>query len=502
MTWTNNEIAAVLERLRRQGSDDGRYEAKSCAHDIGSSVWESVSAFANTQGGALLLGISESEKFKPVDGFDANKILSQFADGIGDGNPQGIKLTNPPRYEVTRCESAGKPFLAIDIQENAIGAKPCFITAKGPQSGGYRRMDDKDIHLSPTEIFEFVNALVPSSADRAIVAEADLTDLNETALDRLIDTFKDSKALRGARGRKAQLARLNITDKEGGIRLAGLLAAGQYPQQYYPKLLIDVTAHPDVVKSGAGMVRFLDRVLCDGNMPEAIEQAVEATAKNLRTPTLVSGAGAKTDTEIPREVLREVIANAVIHREYGDFFLGESVSVDIYPDRVEVSSPGGLWGGVTPDTIGNGESRCRNATLIQLLHQVPYDGEGAVTVEGQGSGIPLVVREMESRALPAPRFVARPDYFTVILDRYRAQYADSAYDIKGGGQSNEVLNATETAVLQALSLTQPRNVHEISAMTQKSLSVVRKALRSLIDADLAVATAPAASRHRKYLRLG
>ncbi|WP_226839119.1 ATP-binding protein [Bifidobacterium subtile] len=125
------------------------------------------------------------------------------------------------------------------------------------------------------------------------------------------------------------------------------------------------------MKSGAGMVRFLDRVLCDGNMPEAIEQAVEATAKNLRTPTLVSGAGAKTDTEIPREVLREVIANAVIHREYGDFFLGESVSVDIYPDRVEVSSPGGLWGGVTPDTIGNGESRCQR-------HAYPVAPPGAV----------------------------------------------------------------------------------------------------------------------------
>ncbi|WP_226839120.1 ArsR family transcriptional regulator [Bifidobacterium subtile] len=69
-------------------------------------------------------------------------------------------------------------------------------------------------------------------------------------------------------------------------------------------------------------------------------------------------------------------------------------------------------------------------------------------------------------------------------------------------RSSEVLNATETTILQALSLTQPRNVHEISAMTQKSLSAVRKALRSLIDADLAVATAPAASRYRKYLRRG
>ena len=59
-------------------------------------VWESVSAFANTKGGVLLLGISEDGDFSPVPGFDANHIASQFMDGMGDGNPQGARLTNPP----------------------------------------------------------------------------------------------------------------------------------------------------------------------------------------------------------------------------------------------------------------------------------------------------------------------------------------------------------------------------------------------------------------------
>ena len=117
------------------------------------------------------------------------------------------------------------------------------------------------------------------------------------------------------------------------------------------------------------------------------------------------GVGARTDSEIPKEVLREVVANAVVHREYDAQFLGESVTVDIYPDRVEVSNPGGLWGGVTLATIGSGVSCCRNATLMQLLHQIPYDDANDVTVEGGGSGIPLVIREMKSRALgePVPR---------------------------------------------------------------------------------------------------
>lgn len=362
MMWTNDDIAEVLEHLRVQGNDDARFEAKSCARTIGTSVWESVSAFANTKGGVLLLGISEDGDFSPVPGFDANHIASQFMDGMGDGNPQGARLTNPPEYDVSRCEQNGLSFLVIDIHENGIQHKPCYLTARGPQTGGYRRMDDKDLRLSPTEVFEMTHALTPSSADRMVVPEADVSDLNAEAVDRVLAEHRNSKALRGTDTRLERMTRLNMVNKVGEVRLAGLLAAGQYPQQYYPKLIIDVVAHPGVEKSAVEGPRFVDRVQCDGNMPEAIEQAVEAIAKNLRAPTFVVGVGARTDSEIPKEVLREVVANAVVHREYDAQFLGESVTVDIYPDRVEVSNPGGLWGGVTLATIGSGVSCCRNAT--------------------------------------------------------------------------------------------------------------------------------------------
>ena len=66
--WTNDDIAEVLEHLRVQGNDDARFEAKSCARTIGTSVWESVSAFANTKGGVLLLGISEDGGFLACSG--------------------------------------------------------------------------------------------------------------------------------------------------------------------------------------------------------------------------------------------------------------------------------------------------------------------------------------------------------------------------------------------------------------------------------------------------
>ena len=74
-------------------------------------------------------------------------------------------------------------------------------------------------------------------------------------------------------------------------------------------------------------------MICEGELGEVIEDAVAATAKNLRRISVIEGAGRKDELEIPEEVLREAIANAVIHREYGPRHVGQSVTIDIYPDR-------------------------------------------------------------------------------------------------------------------------------------------------------------------------
>ena len=72
-----------------------------------------------------------------------------------------------------------------------------------------------------------------------------------------------------------------------------------------------------------------------------ISDAVAAVAKNLRRTSTVQGVSRVDSLEIPEEVLREAIANAVIHREYGDRFCGQSIAVDVFDDRIEVTNPGG-----------------------------------------------------------------------------------------------------------------------------------------------------------------
>ena len=84
-----NELTGLLESLRRMGSDDLNVEVKESATTLSRDVWETVSAFANTAGGIIVLGVSERAGFVPVENFETEKVLNQFVAGMGDAGGRG-----------------------------------------------------------------------------------------------------------------------------------------------------------------------------------------------------------------------------------------------------------------------------------------------------------------------------------------------------------------------------------------------------------------------------
>ena len=166
---------------------------------------------------------------------------------------------------------------------------------------------------------------------------------------------------------------------------------------------------------------------CDGALSETVTDAVRAVLRNLRTISYVDGVSRHDTPEIPEEVLREAIVNAVAHREYQELFVGQSVVIDIYRDRVEVTSPGGLWGGKTLTNLADGTSRCRNSTLMHLMETMPVRNGDGLHAERQGSGIPFMIHMMRERGLPDPEFYAGIDQFKVVLWRPSAEVAPAEH---------------------------------------------------------------------------
>ena len=127
-----------------------------------------------------------------------------------------------------------------------------------------------------------------------------------------------------------------------------------------------------------------------------IENALRFIERNTRTAYRIEGLKRQNIPEYPMKALREAITNAVMHRDW--FFDGANVFVEIYTDRIEVSSPGSLPKGLTLADLGRKSVR-RNALVSDLLHRIDF-------VEKAGTGIRRIRDEARAQDCPEPQFEA------------------------------------------------------------------------------------------------
>ena len=119
--------------------------------------------------------------------------------------------------------------------------------------------------------------------------------------------------------------------------------------------------------------------------------------------------GARNDrTEYPIEAIREAVLNAVIHRDYSIYTEGTPVQIDFFTDRLEIHSPGSLYGRMTVEQLGVAKPDLRNPALAVMAEEL-------TSAEKRYSGIPTIRRAMAEYGLPAPVFENRRNEFVVIL---------------------------------------------------------------------------------------
>lgn len=563
----SDRMDEIMLRLMRQRNDDHSLEAKSGGGKLDKGFWSTVSAFANTDGGLIVLGVEEDQAtgtFRVNPDFDPRAANDRLISGFSAGQDKP-PVTPIPKTQIEVDEFEGKPVILIDVfpmrGDSELGQRmPCYVTAQGLQSGAYKRVLDGDKRLSSYEVFQLSTLYEPDYSDSETVAGATLRDLDSNSWANLIDSYvkAGSRIAYGTTSHVEVLERLRVLDRNGAPTLAGLLALGNYPQQYFPQLFIDVTVHPSQEKSESS-TRFLDRTHCDGPMPVAIEDAIKAVLRNLRTRSVEQGSKMVDEPEIPEIALREAIVNAVMHRDYSPQVQGRQVQVDIYPDRVEINNPGGLWSDRTLENLDEPRSSTRNEALANLLSNLPTPSGSSRVAENQGSGIQRMKAGMRSYGLPQPTFHAHIGEFTVTLQRFglltpetsewiRSVAPDANHQerivlaIANGFGGVSVKNVRETmgmdsddarsllltlvdaglleqstdpdnftmrtgdskfdetdrAILRSLDRDHPESARHIADAVGISLAALRPRLRRLVEEKVIEATAPPTSRNRKY----
>ena len=194
-----------------------------------------------------------------------------------------------------------------------------------------------------------------------------------------------------------------VVDGEDGtcVTLLGLLALGRYPQQFLPQL--DATFVVYATTTGeplADGTRFIDNQSIDGPVPTMVAEALAAVRRNMKRRSVIVGLGREDRWEYPEEAVREIVANALMHRDYHPLAQGAQVRIELYPDRLGVTSPGGLYGPIAREDLGaEPQSSSRNARLAKLLEDVEVAGtvERYVRTEARvSSPLPLLFEPLAS----------------------------------------------------------------------------------------------------------
>lgn len=237
-----------------------------------------------------------------------------------------------------------------------------------------------------------------------------MSSLNMPKLENYLFRLKENKP-NLAQLSDQQIMELMSVVREGKPTLTAELLWGLYPQAFFPQLGIIATAvqGTEYCEPQPDGSRFSDNKRIEGTIPEMLEGAMNFVRANTRVRTVIDKDGKRTDIpDYPMNAVKEVILNALVHRDYSIHAEGMPVQLIVFSDRLEVRNPGGLYGRLSIDMLGNAQPDTRNPVLANAL-------EVMQVTENRYSGIPTIRREMKSANHPEPEFTAIHGEFRVCL---------------------------------------------------------------------------------------
>ena len=364
-----------------------------------------------------------------------------------DGTVAGQSVGEKTVRDVSRTIADNvEPKIYPSIKHIKLEKKSCIhVRFKGGDvpyfayGRAYMRMGDEGRQLS---IKELENIIVKKNKDKLswdteICQKAKLADISS----RKIQAFLKTSGL-AYDSVKGSLKKLKLLS---GAKLlnAAVILFGKKPQAFFPNAKLRCA-----VFGGKDTSFTVDMKDFEGDLFFLIQRAEEYVLEHIHIGMQVEGLRRIDVPEIDREAIREGILNAFCHRNYYEY---DSVNVAVFKDRVEIRSPGLLFGGLTIERIRNEMvSERRNELIAELFHRVHF-------IEKWGRGIRLIL----SRE-PNANFKEVGTHFITIFRR------------KASKQKQEK-SITKTTLKTTLKTT-PKSAERIIALIKHNPSITKEEL--------------------------
>ena len=475
------ELAELVQEVIHHKCERQNIELKRAGKGTPEKLYDTLSSFSNQSGGGIILfGIDEKNNYEITGVYDAQDLQTKVAS-------QALQMEPVVRPVFTVAEIEGRIIVSAEIAECDIFDKPCFYKGAGRLRGSYIRVGDADMPMTEYEIYSYEVFKRKIQDELRAVERADMDSFDKNALAEYFIRLRRVKPNLANLPDEKILQLQGITD-HGKPTVAGIMMLGEYPQAYFPQLsvtamVVDGTAVGELGKNGE---RFIDNQRIEGTLSQMLEGTLAFIRRNIRNATVVDEDGRRADkSEYPMVAVREIILNALIHRDYSIHTDHSPIRVVLYRDRMEVENPGGLYGRITINDLGKVAADTRNPFIAGGL-------EVMLGTENRFSGIPTVRSEMERAGLKPAVFESRHGVFKVTL------YNDPVEKVP---ETIYVLPDPMRRIVEFCR--EPRSRIEIAEYLgiETPAYVVRKYLRPLVEMGKLRLTVPDApkSKRQKYV---
>ncbi|MDW7676601.1 MAG: ATP-binding protein [Bacillota bacterium] len=398
------ELVQLVKKMTSEKCEKQHIELKKASGGAPSKMYDTLSSFSNQIGGGIIVfGIDEDAGYKVAGVYDAQDLQKKVVE-------QSLQMEPVVRPLFTVAVVEDQVVVSAEISECDIYDKPCFYKGAGRLRGSYIRVGDSDQPMTEYEIYSYEAFKRRIHDELRTVDRATMAYLNKDSMTEYLIKLRRQKV------NLVNLDDIRILEtqgisQEGFPTLAGLMLLGEYPQEFFPQLSVTamVVQGKEVGELGGDGERFVDNKRIEGTISQMLEGTLAFVRRNMKVKTIVTEEGTRADKpEYPLKAVREIILNALIHRDYSVHTENSPVRLVMYEDRLELENPGGLYGRITLDDLGKAAADTRNPYIAGAL-------EIMIDTENRFSGIPTVMAELKKADMPAPVFMDRRGVFKVIF---------------------------------------------------------------------------------------
>ncbi len=462
------DIVSIL-----QSHESVNIEVKAATGGIPNSIWETYSAFANTFGGTIILGIEENKETKdfiPKGIQNPQQMLSDIWNTLN--NKQKINVNILLEHHVYMLAHEGMTFIVIEVPRADRRDKPVYV-GQDMFKGTFRRNYEGDYHCSKEEVQAMLRDQIDTPQDALVLENLLISDLNQESVHRYRIMFNNIKPnhVWAKLGDEEFLLKIGAAKKsqvDGKIHptLGGLIFFGDFmtitdevPNFFldYRERLSTETRWSDRVCSGDGD--------WSGNVFDFYFKVIDRLTSDVKKPFKLDANLQRIDDTPVHKSLRECLANALIH---ADYYGRRGIVIDKEFRKITISNPGTFRISID-EAISGGISDARNGKIFNMFSLIKVG-------ERSGRGLCDVYNIWEENGFKAPELTESvdPARITLTLQIEIERNNDS-------NERNDDSNLTENELTVFTELRQNNGIsaEQVSKATGLSISTVNRIYKSL-----------------------